>query len=44
VDKKGDGGVIVLDKDANVRWAFNTPAMWRGYLRSGSKPAIEVFR
>ncbi len=43
-DKKGDGGVIALDKDGNVRWGFNTPGMWRGYLRPGAKPEIEVFR
>jgi beta-aspartyl-peptidase (threonine type) len=43
-DRKGTGGVIALDKDGNVRWGFNTPGMWRGYLRPGAKPAIDVFR
>lgn len=43
-EKKGSGGVIALDKDGNVRWGFNTAGMWRGYLRAGAKPEIEVFR
>lgn len=43
-EKKGDGGVIALDKDGNVRWAFNSPGMWRGYLRAGGEPQIGVLR
>ncbi len=41
--KGGEGGVIALDKDGNVRWGFNTRGMWHGFLRAGGKPEIGVF-
>ena len=43
-DRKGRGGVIAIDRDANVRYAFNTEGMYRGWLRQGGEPAIEIFR
>jgi beta-aspartyl-peptidase (threonine type) len=43
-DKKGRGGVIAMDKDGNVRWGFNTEGMYRGYVRTGATPTIEIFR
>lgn len=30
----GDGGVIGLDKDGNITMTFNTPGMYRGFIRN----------
>jgi L-asparaginase / beta-aspartyl-peptidase len=43
-DKNGRGGVIAIDHDATVRFAFNTEGMYRGWLRTGGVPTIEIFR
>jgi L-asparaginase / beta-aspartyl-peptidase len=43
-DKKGRGGIIAIDHDATVRYGFNTEGMYRGWLRSGSEPTIQIFR
>lgn len=43
-DKKGRGGVIAIDRDATVRYGFNTEGMYRGWLRAGGEPTIEIFR
>ena len=43
-DKNGRGGVIAIDRDATVRYGFNTEGMYRGWLRKGGEPTIEIFR
>jgi L-asparaginase / beta-aspartyl-peptidase len=43
-DKKGRGGIIAIDHDATVRYGFNTEGMYRGWLRKGGDPVIEIFR
>ena len=30
------GGLILLDRDGNPGWAFNTPRMAYGYVQTGS--------
>jgi beta-aspartyl-peptidase (threonine type) len=30
----GDGGFIALDKDGNIAMPFNTPGMYRGYIKA----------
>lgn len=40
VDKGGTGGLIALDRDGNVAMPFNTPGMYRGYLRAGEEPVV----
>ena len=42
--KKGRGGIIAIDHDATVRYGFNTEGMYRGWLRKGGEPVIEIFR
>lgn len=39
----GDGGLIALDKDANVAWTFNTAGMFRGYKKSDGSGTIEIY-
>ena len=39
----GDGGVIVLDARGRYAWSMNTPGMYRGYLRSGGSPLVQIF-
>lgn len=39
----GLGGVILLDRDGRVGWAFNTPRMARGFICEGMKePWVDV--
>ena len=40
----GTGGVIGLDKDGNVAMEFNTPGMFRGYIKSGSERKVAIFK
>jgi L-asparaginase / beta-aspartyl-peptidase len=39
----GDGGVIVLDSRGRHAWVMNTPGMYRGYLRRGGNPLVQIF-
>ncbi len=39
----GTGGVIVLDKNGNVAMEFNTPGMFRGYIKSDGQKEIAIF-
>lgn len=38
------GGLIALDKDGNISMPFNTPGMFRGYIKSGEMPKVLMFR
>lgn len=40
----GDGGLIALDKDANIAWTFNTEGMFRGYKKSDGSTLIEIYK
>jgi beta-aspartyl-peptidase (threonine type) len=42
-DMGGDGGVIVLDGRGRYAWVMNTPGMYRGYLRRGGYPLVQIF-
>jgi len=39
----GEGGMILLDKDGNVYWDFNSSGMFRGYKKSTGETKIEMF-
>lgn len=43
-DKRGEGGVIALDAQGNIRFGFNTEGMYRGYIRSDGKPVALIFK
>lgn len=39
----GTGGVIALDRDGNIAMEFNTPGMFRGYVKSTGEKAVAMF-
>ena len=41
--KKGEGGVIALDKNGNVAMTFNSSGMFRAYAKSNDEIVIELF-
>ena len=43
VEKGGTGGLIALDKYGNVAMPFNTPGMYRGYLKADGERAIDFY-
>jgi L-asparaginase / beta-aspartyl-peptidase len=40
----GTGGVIAIDKDGQIAMPFNTPGMYRGYVRMDGKIVIEIYK
>ena len=43
VEKGGTGGLIALDARGNVAMPFNTPGMYRGYLKAGGEREIKFY-
>lgn len=39
----GAGGIISVDKNGNVALPFNTPGMYRGYLKSNGERAVKIY-
>lgn len=44
VEKGGTGGLIALDGMGNIVMPFNTPGMYRGYLKAGGEREIKFYR
>lgn len=44
VEKKGDGGVIALDRQGNIAMPFNTAGMFRGYIRKKDNPVVLMYK
>jgi len=40
----GDGGLIAVDKSANIAWPFCTEGMYRGYIREDGKPVVKIYK
>jgi L-asparaginase / beta-aspartyl-peptidase len=40
----GSGGVIAVDRYGNIAMPFNTPGMYRGYLKSTGEKEIAIYR
>ncbi|MEP6594608.1 MAG: isoaspartyl peptidase/L-asparaginase [Ginsengibacter sp.] len=40
----GDGGLIAVDKNGNIAMPFNTPGMYRGYIKNDGKAAIKIYK
>jgi beta-aspartyl-peptidase (threonine type) len=38
------GGLIALDKEGNLSMPFNTPGMFRGYVKAGGKAEVLMFK
>jgi beta-aspartyl-peptidase (threonine type) len=43
-EKRGEGGVIALDRKGNIKFGFNTEGMYRGYIKSDGKPVALIFK
>ena len=41
---EGDGGVIAVDASGAIALPFNTPGMFRGWVREGGEPHVAVWR
>lgn len=42
-DLGGSGGMVALDKDANVAWSFNSAGMYRGYRKSNGENVVKFY-
>jgi beta-aspartyl-peptidase (threonine type) len=40
----GDGGLIAVDSEGNIATPFNTEGMYRGMLKEGEQPNVEIYR
>lgn len=40
----GDGGIIAVDKNGNIGISFNSEGMYRAYIDSNGKPAVEIYK
>ncbi|MCF6239997.1 MAG: isoaspartyl peptidase/L-asparaginase [Bacteroidales bacterium] len=43
-DVGGEGGLISVDKDGNIAMPFNTPGMFRGYLKSTGEKKVLIYK
>jgi L-asparaginase / beta-aspartyl-peptidase len=41
---KGAGGVIVISKQGDIAWSFNTPGMYRAKVSADIAPKISIFK
>jgi len=39
----GDGGVIAIDRQGNISMPFNTPGMYRGWVKEGGTIHTAIF-
>ncbi len=39
----GTGGVIAVDKNGNIAMTFNTPGMFRGYVKAGGEMKVALY-
>jgi len=37
------GGIIAVDKYGNIAMPFNTPGMFRGFVKQGEKPIVAIY-
>jgi beta-aspartyl-peptidase (threonine type) len=44
MEQKGNGGVIAVDKEGNIAMPFNTPGMFRGFVKSRGETGVKIFR
>jgi beta-aspartyl-peptidase (threonine type) len=44
VAQQATGGLVAVDKDGNVAMPFNTPGMYRGYIKQGETPVVLIYR
>jgi beta-aspartyl-peptidase (threonine type) len=44
MQQHAEGGLIALDKDGNIAMEFNTPGMYRGFVKSGGQLTVNFYR
>lgn len=44
VERGGEGGVIAVDRAGNIAMPFNSEGMYRGYIKSGGKSEILIYK
>ena len=42
-DLGGSGGMVGLDKNANIAWSFNSTGMYRGYKKSNGENVVKFY-
>jgi len=40
----GDGGVVAIDAQGNIAMPFNSPGMYRGFMRPDSTSEVKIFK
>jgi L-asparaginase / beta-aspartyl-peptidase len=44
VEQGAEGGVIAIDRAGTIAMPFNSPGMYRGYVRGDGQPVVRIFR
>ena len=40
----GDGGVVAIDASGNISMPFNSPGMYRGWMRADGTSEVKIFK
>ena len=43
VAQEATGGIVALDAAGNVAMVFNTPGMYRGYVKDGGEAVVAIY-
>ena len=43
VKQDATGGIVALDREGNIAMSFNTPGMYRGFLKSNGETGVFIF-
>jgi L-asparaginase / beta-aspartyl-peptidase len=44
VERKGEGGVVALDRNGNIAMPFNSEGMYRGYIKDNGTSEILIYK
>jgi beta-aspartyl-peptidase (threonine type) len=44
VERGGEGGLIVLDRNGNIAMPFNSEGMYRGYVKADGKSEVMIYK
>lgn len=44
VERRGEGGVIALDRNGNFAMPFNSEGMYRGYIKADGKSEVMIYK
>lgn len=43
-EQGGEGGLVAMDAKGNITMPFNTPGMYRGYMKKDQKPVVLIYK